>query len=132
MSLRQPQMFITVSPEDFVNLRLQSGKCKAALDRRGDLPYIAIHVIRSFRSTALQLYAQSGNASKLPVANSASARRIGRILRALEAASLPDHLNIPGFGLSGPNKGRYAIVVDGTWQVTFAWQKFDAVEVDLV
>jgi proteic killer suppression protein len=79
----------------------------------------------------LQHFAQNGNASRLVVPNLG---RVRRILMALNVASLPDQMNVPGFRyrqLTGPNNGRYAVDVDGTWQLTFAWQRYDAVDVDL-
>jgi toxin HigB-1 len=93
-------------------------------------PYI-IAVIRSFRSKALRRFAELGDSSKLSVQNP---DRIRRILLALDAAKLPDHVNVPGFryhALKGRDRGRYAVDASGNWRVTFAWNGEDAVEVDL-
>jgi len=94
------------------------------------LPYI-IDVIRSFRNKALRRFAELGDSSKLSVQNP---DRIRRILLALDAAKLPDHVNVPGFrfhALKGRDRGRYAVDASGNWRVTFAWAGEDAVEVDL-
>ncbi len=88
-------------------------------------------MIRSFRSKALHLFAQKGNASKLSVQNSA---RIRRILLALEAATRPEQLNLPGHNfhtLRGADKGRFSVWVSGNYRITFGWNGDDAIDVDL-
>jgi proteic killer suppression protein len=88
-------------------------------------------VIRSFRSKTLRRFAERGDSSKLSVQNP---DRIRRILLALDAAKLPDHMNVPGFryhALKGHDKGRFAADASGNWRVTFAWNGEDAVDVDL-
>lgn len=52
------------------------------------------HVIRSFRNRALRRYFEVGDASGLSVPN---VSRIGRMLRALDAATRPEHVNLPGY-----------------------------------
>jgi toxin HigB-1 len=86
-------------------------------------------MIRSFRSTALRRFAESGDGSRLSVPN---ADRVRRILQALNAARRPQDMDIPGYrfhALKGNLKGRYAIWASGTW--TFAWHNTDAIDVDL-
>jgi toxin HigB-1 len=88
-------------------------------------------VIRSFRSKALRRFAERGDASRLSVQNPG---RIRRILLALDAAKLPEQMNVPGLRfhpLKGRDKGRYAVDASGNWRVTFAWHGEDAVDVDL-
>lgn len=88
-------------------------------------------MIRSFRSKALKLYAETGNASKLSVPN---ADRVRRILRSLNEAKSPEQMNIPGFRfhpLRGRDKGRYALDASGNWRITFGWSDKDAIDVDL-
>jgi hypothetical protein len=51
-------------------------------------------VIRSFRNRALRRYFEVGDASGLSVPNIS---RIGRMLRALDAATRPEHVNLPGY-----------------------------------
>jgi proteic killer suppression protein len=86
-------------------------------------------VIRSFRNRALRRYFEAGHPSGLSVPNIA---RVGRMLRALDAALRPEQLNLPGFywhPLQG--EARWAIRVTGNWRITFAWDGADAVAVDL-
>jgi proteic killer suppression protein len=88
-------------------------------------------MIRSFRNKALRRFAESGDGSKLSVRNP---DRIRRILLALDAAKVPDQMNIPGLrfhALKGRAKGRYAVDASGNWRITFAWAGEDAMEVDL-
>jgi toxin HigB-1 len=88
-------------------------------------------VIRSFRSKGLQRFAERGDPSKLSVRNP---DRIRRILFALDAATSPEGMNIPGFRfhpLKGRDHGRYAVDASGNWRVTFGFDGVDAVEVDL-
>jgi len=88
-------------------------------------------VIRSFRSKALQQFAQRGDASKLSVQNPA---RIRRILLALDAATKPEQINLPGFkfhALKGSDKGRFSVWASGNYRITFGWSGDDATDVDL-
>jgi plasmid maintenance system killer protein len=53
---------------------------------------------------------------------------------ALDDASRPEDMNLPGFrfhGLGGRNKGRFAVDASGNWRITFGWADGDAVDVDL-
>jgi toxin HigB-1 len=86
-------------------------------------------VIRSFRSKALRVYFETGNARGLSVKNVA---RVKRMLLALDDATLPEHVNLPGFifhSLRGER--RWSIRVTGNWRITFGWTGNDAVDVDL-
>jgi proteic killer suppression protein len=50
--------------------------------------------------------------------------KLKRILQALDAASDPQDLNIPGFELhplKGDRKGEWAVTVRGNWRVTFSF-----------
>lgn len=87
-------------------------------------------MIRSFRSKALRLFAERGDASKLSVPNT---DRVRRILARLDAAVKPEDMNLPGFrfhGLQG-NPRRYAVNASGNWRITFGWEDGDAIDVDL-
>jgi toxin HigB-1 len=86
-------------------------------------------VIRSFRNRALKRYFEAGDPSGLSVPNVA---RVDRMLRVLDAANRPEHINLPGFywhPLQG--EARWSIRVTGNWRITFAWDGADAVAVDL-
>ena len=61
-------------------------------------------------------------------------KRIANILRALDDASRPEDMNLPGFrfhALTGRDRGRYAVNASGNWRITFGWTEDDATDVDL-
>jgi proteic killer suppression protein len=86
-------------------------------------------VIRSIRDKALRRYFETGKLSGLSVQNVA---RVSRILRALNVATRPDDMNVPGYffhALRGET--RWSVRVTGNWRITFGWDGVDAVDVDL-
>ena len=88
-------------------------------------------VIRSFRSKALRRFSEEGDASKLSVQHT---DRLRRQLARLDASTLPEDMNLPGYrfhALKGGMAGRFAVNVSGNWRLTFAWLEGDAVDVDL-
>lgn len=94
------------------------------------MPYM-LDMIKSFRSKALRQFAEQGDTSKLSVQNPA---RIRRILLALDAATAPEQMNLPGFkfhALKGSDKGRFSVWASGNYRITFAWNGPDAIDVDL-
>jgi toxin HigB-1 len=88
-------------------------------------------MIRSFRDKGLQRFFATGDGRKLSVQNT---RRIANILRALDDASRPEDMNLPGFrfhALAGRDGDRYAVDASGNWRITFGWTEGDAADVDL-
>ena len=88
-------------------------------------------MIRTFRHKGLKRFAETGDASRLSVPHHA---RVRQILLALNAASKPDEMNIPGLRfhlLKGRDKGRYSVWASANYRVTFAFVGEDAVDVDL-
>jgi proteic killer suppression protein len=84
-----------------------------------------------YGNMGLRRFAERGEPSKLSVQNP---DRLRRILLALDAATSPEQMNVPGFrfhALKGRSKGRYAVDASGNWRVTFAWDGEDAIDVDL-
>ena len=88
-------------------------------------------MIYSFRSKAVELFWTSGQSHKLPVDNAA---RLRRQLLALDAASRPEDINLPGFKFHGLNSKpkRWSVWVTGNYRLTFGWQDGNAVDVDVV
>jgi proteic killer suppression protein len=87
-------------------------------------------MIRYFRNKALQRFFETGNTRGLSVQDY---NRVPRILRALEAASKPEDMNLPGYrfhGLQGKPK-RYSVDVSRNYRVTFGWEDGDAIDVDV-
>ena len=88
-------------------------------------------MIANFRSKALRLFWEGGSGSKLPVRNH---DRVRRILAALDAATQPEDMNLPGFrfhGLHGFDPKRYAVDASGNYRITFTFQGEDAIEIDI-
>jgi proteic killer suppression protein len=87
-------------------------------------------MIKSFVHKGLRELLETGQSSKV------AAHLGGRALRrldAIDAAKVPEALNIPGFdfhALQGSPK-RYSVHVNGPWCITFEWQGEDALRVDL-
>jgi proteic killer suppression protein len=87
-------------------------------------------VIRSYRHKGLKELRRTGTSRRL---RQDQVARLLRLLDALNAATAPEHLNVPGFGFHGLHgrPKRYAVSVNGPWRVTFGWDGMDAVDVDL-
>lgn len=86
-------------------------------------------VIRSFRNRALRRFFEEGDPSGLSVPNTA---RVGRLVRALDDATRPEQVNLPGLHFHALKGGRrWSIRVTGNWRITFGWDGADAIDVDL-
>ena len=86
-------------------------------------------MIIGFRHKGLELYYRTGSTRGVQAAH---ADKLGRILGALDVATGPGDLGLPGFRLhplKGSLKGHWAIWVNGNWRVTF---RFVGVDVELV
>ena len=87
-------------------------------------------MIASFRSKALERLWTRDDASRL------DQRLVARLLRWLDAlnmASMPEQMLLPGFdyhALRGKPQ-RYSVHVSGPWCLTFGWLDQTAIEVDL-
>ena len=72
-------------------------------------------MIRSFRDKALERFFATGDGRRLSVQNTGRIAN-ANILRALDDASRPEDMNLPGFrfhGLVGRDKGRFAVNASG-------------------
>ena len=88
-------------------------------------------MIRSYRSRALERFALTGNRRVLSVQK---LERIERLLKALQAATRPSGMDLPGLRfhhLKGGDRGRYAVWVSENWRLTFGWNGVDAIDIDL-
>jgi toxin HigB-1 len=87
-------------------------------------------VIKSFRHKGLKALFLTGRSAKVVPALQ---ERCLRRLDALNQASAPEDMNIPGFdfhALRG-KPTRYTVHVSGPWCITFEFEKADAWRVDL-
>jgi proteic killer suppression protein len=87
-------------------------------------------MIKTYKSKALEAFGTQGDASKLPVKNHG---RVGRILHALDAATKPEDMNLPGYRFHSlaTKPKRYAVDASGNYRVTWAWEAGDAIAVDI-
>jgi len=88
-------------------------------------------MINSFRHKGLKLLFESGERRGVPAH---MAGRIVRRLDAINAATAPTDLNLPGFGLhelKGDRKGTWSLRVSGNYRITFSFRKGDAFDVHL-
>ncbi|TEA78222.1 type II toxin-antitoxin system RelE/ParE family toxin [Allopusillimonas ginsengisoli] len=86
-------------------------------------------MIKRFRHKGLERFFRTSSVQGIQPNH---AKKLGQILRALDVASEPGELNLPGFGLHplhGNLRGYWSIVVNGNWRVTFV---FDGNDVDIV
>jgi proteic killer suppression protein len=89
-------------------------------------------VIRSFRHKGLQALYEGKPSAKIQQQH---LPKLVRILSALDEASGPGEMNLPGFRLhplKGKRKGFYAVSVSGNWRVVFRFEGKHAEEVDYV
>ena len=86
-------------------------------------------MIISFRHKGLESFYRTGKPRGIQPAHAA---KLLRILAALDVATGPAELNLPGYqlhALKGPLDGYWSIWVNGNWRVTF---RFVGVDVELV
>ena len=89
-------------------------------------------VILSFRHKGLKQLHASGSTKGIDPAHQ---RRLTRILAALDAATTPQELNLPGYRLhqlKGNLKNHWSITVSGNWRITFTFTGPNADQVDYV
>jgi len=86
-------------------------------------------MIIGFRHKGLEAFYRTDTTKGIQAAH---ASKLKRILGSLEAASGPQDLSLPGFGLhplKGNLKGHWSVCVSGNWRVTF---RFVGADVELV
>jgi len=87
-------------------------------------------MIASFKNKALSGLWRTGRSAKI---DSRMFARIVRSLNALNAATKPEDMDVPGFAfhsLMGFNPTRYTVHVNGPLCITFAFANGDAEDVD--
>ncbi len=88
-------------------------------------------MIRTWRHKGLRELFHKGDSRKV---RPDLKRRALLVLDALDAASKPSQLNVPGFDfhrLRGHQPMRYSIHVNGPWCITFEFREGGALSVDL-
>ena len=79
-------------------------------------------MIKSIRHKGLAKLFESGSTAGVQASH---AKRLRLQLAALDTAQILDDMDIPGFGLhplKGKLKGRWSILVNGNWRLTFEFK----------
>jgi proteic killer suppression protein len=61
-------------------------------------------------------------------------RKVWRILNALDVATSPQELDVPGYSfhqLKGDRQGTFAVLVSRNWRITFKWRDEGPYQVDM-
>ena len=88
-------------------------------------------MIKSIKQKALRNYWTNGQSKGL---DAKLITKLRRILLALDDASTPEDMNLPGWKfhmLSGDRADTYSIKLTGNWRVTFQWNGKDATNIDI-
>jgi toxin HigB-1 len=104
--------------------------CKLIVDIGQLNAYVADSMIKSFKSKPLAELWERGRTSKI---DAKIHERILRRLDRLDAAAMPQEMNIPGFdfhALRGFKPTRYSVHVNGPWCITFEFKDGDACRVE--
>ena len=82
-------------------------------------------MIRSFRHKGLERFASSGCKAGIQPKH---AKRLRRLLTALNVAARPEDMNAPGYNLhplKGNLEGHWSVSVSGNWRLTFLFSGED-------
>jgi proteic killer suppression protein len=88
-------------------------------------------MIRIFKHKGLSRFFRRGDHRGIPAQ---SGPRIERMLDALDVATKPEEMNVPGYRfhrLQGDHAGSYSVSVTGNWRITFAFDGEHAIDVNL-
>ena len=112
-----------------LRIRLKEN-CKSPVDNRQPSVYTSA-VIRAWRHKGLKELFEKGRSRRV---RQDLQERALLMLDALDAATAPSDLHLPGFDfhrLRGHRPPRYSIHVNGPWCITFGFQEGDALRVNL-
>ena len=87
-------------------------------------------MITSFRRKGLNKYFESGSVSGIQPVH---AKRLKMQLAAIDTAQTIEDMDVPGFrlrALKGMERGRWSILVNGNWRVTFEFANGNAMILD--
>ena len=86
-------------------------------------------MIGTFKDKQLKRFHEKGSAKGIPAED---AENISDILDALDAATKPSDMKIPGLDfheLKGDRKGQYAVTIRANWRIVFEWKDGQPVKV---
>ncbi len=89
-------------------------------------------MIKSWDHKGLKAFYKTGNKSGIRPEH---ATRLTIILQLLDAAEIPEAIDLPGFNfhkLIGNLKGYYSVTVNKNWRIIFKFEKSDAILVNYI
>lgn len=92
--------------------------------------YNAFRMIRSFRHKGIEKFFLTGSKAGIQPSHAA---KLNEQLTALNAATKPEHMQVPGWQLhvlTGDLAAHWAVSVNGNWRLTFRFEGDDAILVD--
>ncbi|TAK87153.1 MAG: peptidase [Betaproteobacteria bacterium] len=87
-------------------------------------------MIKSFRHKGIQRFFETGSKAGIQPTH---AKRLRLQLGKLDSASVPEDMNLPGWGFHALGRdlaGHFAVTVNKNWRLTFTFEGGDAVLVD--
>ena len=87
-------------------------------------------MIKSFRHKGMEQFYETGSTRGIQASH---VPKLRRQLARLDAAAMPQDMNIPGWDLhplKGDLKGHWSVKVNGNWRLTFMFGDGDAVLVN--
>jgi len=87
-------------------------------------------VLKSYRHKGVKQFAETGSKAGIRPEH---AKRLARILTALDAASTAANMNAPGYDLhplQGELTGHWSVRISGNWRLTFSFEGEDAILID--
>ena len=98
--------------------------------QRNVTQYTVCKMIRSFRHKGIEKFFLTGSKAGIQPRHAA---RLNEQLTVLNAATRPEHMNVPGWkfhALAGSLAAHWAVSVSGNWRLTFRFNGEDAILVD--
>ena len=87
-------------------------------------------MIMSFHHAGLEMFYRKDSKAGI---NPSHAKKLRKLLTALDAAARPEDMNVPGWDLhplKGNLAGHWSVSVNGNWRMTFKFRGIDAEVVD--
>ena len=87
-------------------------------------------MIKSFHHAGLEKFYRKDSKAGI---NPSHAKKLRKLLTALDAAAQPEDMNVPGWDLhplKGNLAGHWSVSVNGNWRMTFKFRGIDAEVVD--
>ena len=86
-------------------------------------------MIGSFQDKQLKRFWEKGSQKGI---NTKDTERLSDILDALDAATKPSDVDLPGFAfhpLKGDRKGQFAVTIRSNWRIVFEWKDGEPIRV---